>query len=124
MSMNDKDLEKKIKEEMEREIGEKGECSPAGLMMALGCLEKGAFEDWRRGRISYLEKSIKLGPQKTLRLMAVMSAHAKKEGYKAKSIDDYLLPGTDNRLRFSRTGNEVIEAQFATVYIDKYWSAD
>ena len=120
--MNDKDLEKKIKEEMEKEIEASGCSTPADLLIALGYLDDGAFQDWKKGRLSYLEKAIKLGPQKLLRLMAVMSAHAKREGYKPKSFE-YSSPG-NLPLRFSRTGNEVIEGQFATRYIDKYWRED
>lgn len=120
--MNDKDLEKKIKDEMEREIEASGCSTPADLLIALGYLDEGAFADWQKGRLSYLEKALKLGPQKVLRLMAVMSAHAKKEGYKPKFFD-YSLDGK-TKLRFSRTGNEVIEGQFATRYIDKYWRED
>lgn len=120
--MNDKDLENKIKQEMDSQIEKFGSSRPADLLIALGYLDEGAFSDWKKGRLSYLEKALKLGPQKVLRLMAVMSAHAKKEGYKPKTIE-YSLDGKKS-LRFSRTGNEVIEGQFATEYVDKYWRAD
>ena len=119
--MNDKDLEKKIKDEMAREIEASGCSTPADLLIALGYLDEGAFADWQKGRLSYLEKALKLGPQKVLRLMAVMSAHAKKEGYKP-SRTAYTKNGAPTvSLRFSRSGNEVIEGQFSTHYIDKFW---
>lgn len=118
--MNDKDLEKKIKAEMDREVEERGYSAPVDLLMALGYLDKGAYEDWRKGRLSSLEKAIKLGPQKLLRLLAVMSAHAKKEGYKPKR-EDYVPQGSSTPLKFSLTGNSVIEGQFSTHYVDKYW---
>ena len=119
--MNDKDLEKKIKDEMAREIEASGCSTPAELLIALGYLDEGAFADWQKGRLSYLEKALKLGPQKVLRLMAVMSAHAKKEGYKP-SRTVYTKNGSPAVvLRFSRSGNEVIEGQFSTHYVDKFW---
>ncbi len=118
--MNDKDLEKKIKEEMDKEIEESGESTPVSLLIGLGCLDRNAVSEWESRGISYLEKAIKLGPQKILRLMAVMSAHAKKEGYKVKVRSYTAKDGSP--LRFSRTGNSVIEKQFSALYYDKYWS--
>lgn len=119
--MNDKDLERKIKEEMDREIADHGYAAPSDLLMALGYLDKGGYREWKEGKVPYLEKVMKLGPQKTLRLLAVMSAHAKKEGYKP-SRTAYVRNGAPTvPLRFSRTGNEVIEGQFSTHYVDKYW---
>ena len=118
--MNDKDLERKIKEEMEKEIGERGYAAPVDLLMALGYLDKGGYREWREGKVPFLEKVMRIGPQKVLRLLAVMSAHAKKEGYKP-SRTGYVKNGTSIPLRFSRSGNEVIEGQFSTHYIDKFW---
>ena len=119
--MNDKDLEKRIKDEMEKEIEERGYAAPADLLMALGYLDKGGYREWREGRVPYLEKVMRIGPQKVLRLLAVMSAHAKKQGYKP-SRTEYVKNGTpSSRLRFSYSGNDVIEGQFSTHYVDKYW---
>ena len=47
--MNDKDLERKIKEEMDREIEERGYAAPADLLMALGYLDKGGYREWKDG---------------------------------------------------------------------------
>ena len=119
--MNDKDLEKKIKAEMDREIEERGYAAPADLLMALGYLDKGGYREWREGRVPYLEKVLRLGPQKVLRLLAVMSAYAKKEGYKP-SRTAYTKNGAPTVfLRFSRSGNEVIEGQLSNHYIVKFW---
>ena len=61
--MNDKDLEKKIKDEMEREIEASGCSTPAELLIALGYLDEGAFADWQKGRLSYLEKRPSVQPK-------------------------------------------------------------
>ena len=119
--MNDKDLERKIKEEMDKEVEERGYAAPADLLMALGYLDKGGYMEWKEGRVPFLEKVLRIGPQKVLRLLAVMSAHAKKEGYKP-SRTVYTKNGSPAVvLRFSRSGNEVIEGQFSTHYVDKFW---
>ncbi len=119
--MNDKDLENKVKAEMDREIEDRGFATPVDVLISLGYLDKGGYREWLQGRVSFLEKALRIGPQKVLRLLAVMSAHAKKEGYKA-SREVYVKEGdSKTTLRFSRTGNEVIEGQFSTHYIDKYW---
>ena len=111
--MNDKMLERKVIAEMDREIEEQGYASPVEVLMALGYLSSGDYQEWEAGRISFLEKVLKIGPSKVLDLITVMSSHAKKQGYKPKK-EKY--PG-----RFSRTGNAVIEERFSQHYIDKHW---
>ncbi len=123
MDMNDKDLEMKIKDEMDREIQERGYSTPLDLLVALRFLDSSKVREWMEGNISFLEKAITLGPQKTLRLLAVMSAHAKKSGYKIQK-EDYFKNGTDELLQFSRSNNSVIEGQYSTRYVDKYWRED
>ena len=78
--MNDKDLERKIKEEMDREIAERGYASPADLLVALGYLDKGGYREWREGKVPYLEKVLRLGPQKTLRLLSARIAELEAAG--------------------------------------------
>ena len=117
--MNDKNLEKKVIDEFEKEIEERGYASPVSILIALGYLSESDFNEWQEGRISYLEKVLKIGPSKVLDLMSVMSAYAKKNGYK-KSVEEYLQHGKKGvPLRFSRTGNDVIEERFSTHYVDK-----
>lgn len=116
--MNDKNLEKKVIEELEKEIEERGYAAPVDVLMALGYLSSGDYKEWREGRVPFLEKVLRIGPSKVLDLMSVMSAYSKKNGYKPR-VTEYIKSGKGNEsLRFSRTGNEVIEDRFATHYID------
>ena len=112
--MNDKVLEGKVIAEMDREIEEQGYSSPVEVLMALGYLSSGDYREWESGRVSFLEKVLRIGPSKVLDLITVMSSHARKAGYKPKK-------GDYGKLRFSRTGNEVIEDRFRQHYIDKRW---
>lgn len=117
--MNDKILEEKVIGEMEREIEETGVASPLEVLINLKFLDKGKVEDWTMGRIPNLERGMTIGREKVLRLMAVMSKHAKKMGYK-KVRKEY--KGKDGKiLRFSVTGNEVIEEHYTTQFVDKYF---
>ena len=88
--MNDKILEEKVIGEMEREIEETGVTSPLEVLINLKYLDKGKVEDWMMGRIPNLERGMTIGREKVLRLMAVMSKHAKKMGYK-KVRKEYIL---------------------------------
>ena len=112
--MNDKNLERKVIAEMDREIESQGYSAPVEVLMALGYLSSGDFNEWKSGRVSFLEKVLRIGPSKVLDLLTVMSSHAKKQGYKPQK-------GDYGKLRFSRTGNGVIEARYAQHYIDKHW---
>lgn len=117
--MNDKDLEKKIKDEMDREVEESGFSTPLKVLVALKFLDDGKVEEWKKGNIQALERVINLGPQKVLRLLSVMSANAKKNGYKVKR-EEY-LDKNGNALQFSRSNNDVIEGQYSALYYDKFF---
>ncbi len=117
--MNDKNLENKIKEEMERQVDETGSVSPVSLLIALKYLDAMKVEEWKEGKIPNLERGITLGREKVLRLLSVMSQHAKKMGYKRK-VESYV--GKDGKaLNFSVTANPVIEEHYSTLYFDKFW---
>ena len=106
---------------MDRQIEERGYASTIDVLINLGYLSSGDYREWMDGRILFLEKVLRIGPSKVLDLMTVMNSHAKKQGYKG-SVKPYM--NGKKKLRFSRTGNAVIEDRFATHYVDKYWSED
>ena len=116
--MNDKELRNKVHSAMYSLIKEKGSASPAEVLMAADILSKADYESWRGGRIDYLERACKTTLRKLSLVNREIRAFAEKNGLKpsytacvrhvrVKSI----------RLRFSKSGDENIERQYATHYL-------
>ena len=54
--MNNHELQVKVHSAMYTLIKEKGIASPVEVLMAIGVLSKEDYENWRRGRVTYLER--------------------------------------------------------------------
>lgn len=53
--MKDKDLNGKIHSSMYHQCQERGYATPVDVLMDIGVLPKKKYEDWRFGRVAYLE---------------------------------------------------------------------
>jgi hypothetical protein len=101
-------------------IKEKGVASPAEVLIAVGVLTKEKYEDWRHGRIPYLEKVCQVNLSKLSTINHEIRVFARKNNLKP-SWSDYRKWGKGNRirLRFSKTGDEQIERFYATHYVSQ-----
>ena len=122
--MNDNDLRKKVRSAMYALIKEKGVASPVEVLLAIGVLSKEDHENWRRGRVSYLERVCKNNLSKLSTINNEIRAFARKSDLKA-SWSDYRKwsgkkgRGHDIRLRFSKSGAESVERAYATHYVSQ-----
>ena len=119
--MNRAELEKKIKQIVHELVNEKGYVCSVDVFMRLNYLTKTDYENWRFGRIEYLEKicQANLGKLSTInRFIRQIAAKANLKpswtGYNKYG------KGAKTRLRFSKSGNENIEKLYATHYISEY----
>lgn len=118
--MNNIDLDKKVKTFVHSNRFEKGIVCAVDILMQLDFLSKKDFEDWRFGRVDYLEK--------------VCNANLSKLTLINKSIRKYSLDlglesswtgynqfgkGVKHKLKFSKSGKKNIEDGYATHYLDK-----
>src|SRR6056297_2919392 len=110
MSLNDNDLEKKIKSIAHSLIYEKGDISSVDVLMRLDYLSKGDYEAWRFGKISYLEKACQVNLSKLSLINKTIRKIANDLDLK-KSWTEYNQYGKskNRRLRFSKSGNKDIE---------------
>jgi len=99
-------------------IKEKGVASPAEVLIAIGVLPKDKYDDWRFGRIPYLEKVCQINLSKLSTINQEIRAYAKKHNLNV-SRSDYRKWGKGNRirLRFSKSGNERVEELYSTHYV-------
>ena len=123
MNKNDKELQVKVHSAMYTLIKDKGVASSAEVLIAIGALSKDDYERWRRGGVDFLERVCKINLRKLSLVAREIRAYARKHDLKP-SWTDYRRwkskPGKDApdiRLRFSKSGDEGIERQYATHYV-------
>jgi len=118
--MNDKELHGKVHSAMYGLIKEKGVASPAEVLMSIGVLSKEDYENWRFGRVDYLERVCKINLRKLSLVNREIRSFASKNDLKP-SWTDYRKWGKGNsiRLRFSKSGDENVERLYATHYVSK-----
>jgi hypothetical protein len=123
--LNNIELQKKVRSAMYTLIKEKGIASPVEVLLIVGVLSKEDYERWRFGKVDYLERVCKVNLGKLSAIMREIRLYAKKANLKP-SWTDYRKWGTKNsqaqkpRLQFSKSGNEQIERQYATHYVNQH----
>ena len=104
---------------------QRGYAAPADVLVDIGVLPKQKYEDWRFGKVRYLEAACTCNLKKLSFIMKQIRSYAKKSklkpsfcyykrwGVKKKHGHKPVIP-----LRFSKSGNPEIEKAYATHYVD------
>ena len=104
---------------------QRGYAAPADVLVDIGVLPKQKYEDWRFGKVRYLEAACTCNLKKLSFIMKQIRSYAKKSnlkpsfcyykrwGVKKKHGHKTVIP-----LRFSKSGNPEIEKAYATHYVD------
>lgn len=92
--------------------------SPIDLLVRLGWLQPIHVQDWKKGRIPYLEQVIQVNLKKISLAMACFRSWAHRTGLKP-STTAYLVKtkGPKRELQFSKSGNSTIEKAYRTHYV-------
>ncbi len=118
--MNRKELEKELKKSIHSLRYEKGFVCSVDVLLRLGYLTEKSYEEWRHGKIQYLEKACKanLG---TLSFINKTIGRFASELQLESSWTGYNQYGSEGkrRLIFSKSRQENIEKTYATHYVDK-----
>ena len=117
--MNNIELKNKVVSAMYLTVKEKGVVAPVDVLMFTGILSKKDYEDWRFGKVLYLEKVCQANLKKLSAVMHEMRVYAQKNNLKA-SWTFYHQWGKhkDKKLRFSKTDDENIEKWYATHFVN------
>ena len=117
--MNNKDLEKKTTLILNSLIYEKGYICSVDVLLRLEYLTPKDYEDWRFGRVPYLEKVCKVNLKKLSLTNRIIRKFAEQRQLK-NSWTGYNQWGTKNKriLTFSKSGDPNIEKFYATHFID------
>ena len=118
--MNNSDLEKEVKRLVHLNRYEKGYVCTVEILLQLGCLTKESYEDWRFGRVNYLEKVCNLNLSKLTLINKLIIKYSSELDLKGSWTGyNQFGKGIRRRLRFSKSGDKTIEDRYATHYIDK-----
>ena len=114
-----KNMNEKIENAMLLEIQARGYAAPVDVLLDIGFLDTKKYQNWRNGRVPYLEAVCTANLQKLSEVLSVVRKLATKNRWKT-SVTDYRQWGAKSRiLRFSKSGNPVLEKLYATHYIGK-----
>ncbi len=124
--MNEKELIGKVHSAVYHQCEERGYAAPVDVLMDIGVLPKDKYEDWRFGRVPYLEQACNINLHKLSFILGQIRSYANKSGYKP-SFTYYKRWGMKKKhgvrqtvpLRFSKSGAPEIERAYATHYIDE-----
>ena len=92
--------------------------TPADVLIGMGLLTREHLEDWRRGRVPYLERVINCNLTRLSRLLRILRFHAHDLNLKP-SWTAYMRwgKGPKQRLRFTKTGDPKLEEAYATHFV-------
>ena len=127
MRVNNVELAAKVRSAVYLQCRKRGFAAPVDVLMEVGYLSKQDYENWRYGRVDYLERVCKANLSKLSLVMREMRSYAAKAGLKP-SFCYYKRWGTKKKkgqgrkpvipLRFSKSGDAEIERRYATHFVD------
>lgn len=122
--MNDGELIALVHSSMYHQCRQRGYAAPVDVLMDIGVLSKEKYNDWRFGRVPFLEAVCVVNLAKLSFIMQTIRAYAQKQGLKP-SFTCYKQWGLKTKgkrpvvlLRFSKSGNPDIEKQYSTHFVD------
>ncbi len=117
--MNNTDLDKEVKRLVHQNRYEKGFVCSVDILLQLGYLTKKDYEDWRFGRVDYLEKVCNINLSKLTLINKRIRKYSTELDLKSSwtGYNQY-GKGIKRRLKFSKSGDKTIEDIYATHYID------
>lgn len=131
--MNDGELNAKVDSSMYHQCMNRGYATAVDVLMDIGVLTKQKYEDWRFGRVPYLEAVCSVNLRKLSLIMHRMRVYAQQKNLKP-SFCCYKQWGMKKKsgqerkpviaLRFSKSGDTNIEKWYATHWVDSHRVAE
>ena len=118
--LNSTDLDKDVKRLVHENVYDKGFVCVVDILLQQNYLTKKDYDDWRSGRVDYLEKVCKINLGKLTLINKLIMKYSTELDLKSSwtGYNQY-GKGIHHRLRFSKSGDKIIEDRYATHYIDK-----
>src|SRR5437868_10168595 len=91
--------------------------SPVDVLVGIGWLDPGAEKRWRQGQIDCLEGAVQTNLPRISEAMKLFRSWASDKGLLASETDYVARTPQRGRLRFSRSGNPMIEKLYRTHWV-------
>jgi hypothetical protein len=99
-------------------LREKGFVAPIELFIRMDLLSPASVENWRRGRIPYLERAIRCNLSKANRILRILRMHAHDLDLKpVPTVYKRWTRGPRTLLDFSKTGDRAVEEAYARHFL-------
>lgn len=76
--MNNEQLQVKVHQAMQKQCEMRGYAAPADVLMDIGVLSRKNYEDWRNGKIPFLEKVCTINLHKLSFIMREIQVYARE----------------------------------------------
>lgn len=126
-AVTDSELIGKVHSAVYHQCQQRGYAAPVDVLMDVGVLSKQKYEEWRYGKVAYLEQVCTCNLRKLSFIMSQIRKYAEKSNLKP-SFCYYKQWGTKKKsgqerkpviqLRFSKSGKEDIERAYATHFVN------
>ena len=99
-------------------LGRGTSVAPVDVLVEMGVLEAKRLEDWRFGRVPYLERVIQGNLTRLSRLLRILRFHAHDLNL-VPSVTLYMRwgKGPKQRLRFTKTGDQKVEEAYSRHFV-------
>jgi len=92
--------------------------APVEVLMRMSILSRENFEQWRRGRVPYLEKVVSGNLTRLSRLLRILQWHAHDINLVPRNtVYDRWGKGPKTPLRFSKTGDRNVEEAYSRHFV-------
>jgi hypothetical protein len=116
--MNDYQLKVKTTKAFNSLLDDKCYVAPIDVFIEIGVLSKSDYENWRRGKVSYLEQVIKMNLRKINLCIKEINRIADNKKHKpSKTVYNQWGKKKGIRLQFSKSGAKHLEELYSTHYI-------
>jgi len=113
----DRRLERRVTEVAEAALTERRFVSAIDVLVGLGWLHPRRVDEWRQGRIPFLERAVTANLRRISKAMRVFRTWARARGLEP-SETAYVARSRGRRtLRFSKSGDPSIEAEYRTHWV-------
>jgi len=118
MSLNTKQLEKRMNAVASQLLQEKGYIAFVDVLMRMGKLSKEDYEKWRFRRVPYLQKVVTINLSKLNHLLRVFQRNSKNKGLRpSKTVYKSWGKRPKTTLRFSKSGAPNVEDAYSTHFV-------
>ncbi|RPI20386.1 MAG: hypothetical protein EHM61_27130 [Acidobacteria bacterium] len=99
--------------------------APVEVFIRMDLLKREKLEDWRFGRVPYLERVINCNLSKTGRILKILALHAEDRGLKpSRTVYKKWGKGVKPLLWFSKYRHPRLEAAYSTHYVQQRRKAE